>query len=306
MKVNKSKGATVMGYQSSAALSLSGRRKNRESFRHLCATKILPRIVLVVMCACFFLPFYQMLITSLKTTEELNAYPPTFWPRVFVWGNYAAAIQYIPFMRFTLNSVILAIGVTIGAVMSNSLIAYGFARIQWAGRDLIFFIAIITIFIPFPVTIVALFDIFAKIGWVNTYFPLIVPAFFGSGMYIFLMRQFLMELPKEISEAARIDGANEAQTFLQIILPLMKPSIAVVAIFAGVACWNDFLTPLLFLNTEELYPLSIGLQFFRSEHNVAYSLLMAASAMVVFPVIVLFLAFQRFFIEGVTVGSVKG
>jgi multiple sugar transport system permease protein len=279
---------------------------NADTFKHRVSTRIIPRIILAAMCLLYLFPFYQMIITSLKTTDELNVYPPTLWPHVFVWSNYADAITYIRFLRFTLNSLILTGGVTVGAIISNTFIAYGFARIKWPGRDKLFYLAIATLFIPFPVTIVALFDIFARIHWVNTFLPLIVPAFFGQAFYIFLMRQFLMEIPKEISEAARIDGSNELQTFRVVILPLMRPAIAVVAIFAGVAAWNDFLTPLLFLNSEDLYPLSIGLQFYRSEHNVAYTLLMAASTLVVLPLIVLFLSFQRFFIEGVTLGSVKG
>jgi multiple sugar transport system permease protein len=279
---------------------------NRDLLKHQLATKVLPRIILIAMCLVYFFPFYQMIITSLKTTGELNTFPPTLWPHTFVWSNYPDAVKYIPFFRFTLNSLIIAGGVTIGAIISNSLIAYGFARIHWPGRDKLFFLAIATLFIPFPVTIVALFDIFAKIHWVDTYLPLIVPAFFGQAFSIFLMRQFLMEIPKEISEAARIDGSNELQTFWVVILPLMRPAIAVVAIFSGVGAWNDFLTPLLFLNTEKLYPLSIGLQFYRSTHDVEYSFLMAASTLVVLPLIVLFLSFQKFFIEGVTVGSVKG
>jgi multiple sugar transport system permease protein len=279
---------------------------NPDAVKRRIATSIIPRIILVVMCLLYFFPFYQMIITSLKTTEELNIFPPTLWPHTLVWSNYVDAIKYIRFLRFTLNSLIITAGVTIGAIVSNSFIAYGFARIKWPGRDRLFYLALSTLFIPFPVTIVALFDIFARIHWVNTYLPLIVPAFFGQAFYIFLMRQFLLEIPGEISEAARIDGSSEFQTFRVVILPLLRPAIAVVAIFAGVSAWNDFLTPLLFLNSEDLYPLSIGLQFYRSEHNVAYTLLMAASTLVVLPLIVLFLSFQRFFIEGVTVGSIKG
>jgi multiple sugar transport system permease protein len=279
---------------------------NADAIKQHIATRIIPRIILLVMCLLYFFPFYQMIITSLKTTEELNIFPPTLWPHTFVWSNYVDAIKYIRFLRFTLNSLIITAGVTVGAVISNSFIAYGFARIKWPGRDKLFYVALATLFIPFPVTIVALFDIFAKIHWVNTFLPLIVPAFFGQAFYIFLMRQFLMEIPGEISEAARIDGSSEFQTFRIVILPLLRPAIAVVAIFAGVNAWNDFLSPLLFLNSEDLYPLSIGLQFYRSEHNVAYTLLMAASTLVVLPLIALFLSFQRFFIEGVTVGSIKG
>jgi multiple sugar transport system permease protein len=295
-----------MGRQDAGWGGLASGSPKWVSIKRTFAVRILPRIILIAMCCLFFFPFYQMIITSLKTNEELNIFPPTFFPHVFLWSNYVDAIKYITFLRFTLNSLILAAGVTIGSVVSNSLIAYGFARIKWPGRDKLFFIAIATLFIPFPVTIVALFDIFAKIHWVNTYLPLIVPAFFGQAFNIFLMRQFLLEIPRELSEAARIDGSNELQTFWVVILPLLRPAIAVVAIFSAVGAWNDFLTPLLFLNSEELYPLSIGLQFFRSQHNIAYTLLMAASTLVVLPLIALFLSFQRFFIEGVTVGSVKG
>jgi multiple sugar transport system permease protein len=295
-----------MDHQESAGLPRPTGWLHQESFKHMFATRIFPRIILVVMCLVFFFPFYQMIITSLKTTKELNTFPPTLWPHTLVLRNYVDAVTYIHFFRYTLNSLTIAAGVTIGAIISNSLISYGFARIQWPGRDKLFFLAIATLFIPFPVTIVALFDIFAKVRWVNTYLPLIVPAFFGQAFYIFLMRQFLLEIPKELSEAARIDGSNEFQTFLLVILPLMRPAIAVVAIFSAVGAWNDFLTPLLFLNSEELYPLSIGLQFYRSTHNVAYTLLMAASTLVVLPLIALFLSFQRFFLEGVTVGSIKG
>jgi multiple sugar transport system permease protein len=258
------------------------------------------------MCLVYIMPFYWMAATSLKSSSELTAFPPTFWPHKMVWKNYVDAVNYIPFFRFFLNSIILTTGATLGAVVSNSLIGYGFARIPWKGRDVLFYVAIATMFIPFPVTLVALFDIFAKLHWINTYLPLIVPTFFGQAFYMFLIRQFLMGIPNELSDAARIDGANELTIFSRVILPLMKPSIAVVAIFAAVNAWNDFLTPLIYLQSQRMYPLSIGLQFFRAEHNVAFSLLMAASTMVVVPVIILFVLFQRFFVEGVTVGALKG
>lgn len=269
-------------------------------------SRILPRIFLAAMCLVYIMPFFQMITTSLKSSAELMLIPPTIVAMHPVWKNYLDAVNYIPFGRFLANSLIITAAVTVGAVLSNSFIAYGFSKIQWKGREVVFYIALATMFIPFPVTIVALFDIFAKLHWVNTFLPIIVPAFFGQAFYIFLMRQFLLGLPQELSDAAFIDGANELQIFRKIILPLMKPSIAVVAIFAGVNAWNDFLTPLLYLQNEQLYPLSIGLQFFRSQHNVAYSLLMAASTLVVIPVIVIFLCFQRFFVEGATVGSLKG
>ena len=281
-------------------------RARRLPAGRLLGEKVVPRIVLLLMCVVYFAPFYWMAATSLKTSAQLSQFPPVFWPHPFAWSNYVDAVNYIPFLRFFFNSLILTAGATLGAIVSNSLIAYGFARIPWKGREALFYVAIATVFIPFPVTLVALFDIFAKLHWINTFRPLIVPTFFGQAFYMFLIRQFLMGIPKELSDAARIDGANEFTIFRVVILPLMRPAIAVVAIFAAVNAWNDFLTPLIYLSDETRYPLSIGLQFFRAEHTVSFTLLMAASTLVVLPVIALFLFFQRFFIEGVTVGAIKG
>jgi len=274
--------------------------------RKILGLKVLPRIVLLLMCLVYFLPFYWMVATSFKDNAQLSSFPPSIFPSPLVWRNYVDAVNYIPFLQFLVNSLVLTAGATLGAMVSNSLIAYGFARIAWKGRDALFYVAIATIFIPFPVTLVALFDIFARLHWIDTYLPLIVPTFFGQAFYMFLIRQFLMGVPKELSDAARMDGANELTIFSSVILPLMKPAIAVVAIFAAVNAWNDFLTPLIYLQTESRYPLSIGLQFYRAEHTVSFSLLMAASTLVVLPVVALFFFFQRFFIEGVSLGAVKG
>lgn len=264
------------------------------------------RLGLIVAAALFLLPLYWMANSALKNLPELSAFPPTLYPHAPAFDNFVRAVTYIPFGTFLLNSVILTTGVTIGAAISNPLIAYGFSRIKWPGRDFIFGLVLATIFLPFPVLIVALFDIFAKLHWIDTFLPIIVPAFFGNPFFIFLMRQFFLGLPNEISEQARIDGANEFQVFLHVIMPLAKPAVAVVIIFAAVQAWGEFLTPLLFLQDESKYPLSIGLQFYRQEHDVAYNLLMAASTLIVLPVVALFLAFQRFFIEGVTAGAIKG
>jgi len=264
------------------------------------------RVGLIIAALLFLLPFYWMANSALKNVQELSSFPPTLWPHTPEWNNFVRAVTYIPFGTFLLNSVILTAGVTLGAAISNPLIAYGFSRIDWPGRDFMFGVVLATIFLPFPVLIVALFDIFAKLHWIDTFLPIIVPAFFGNPFFIFLMRQYFLGLPKEISEQARIDGANELTVFYRIILPLAKPAVAVVIIFAAVAAWGEFLTPLLFLQDEAKYPLSIGLQFYRQEHDVAYNLLMAASTLIVLPVIAVFLAFQRFFIQGVTVGAVKG
>ena len=270
------------------------------------STKIIPRIFLLMFSLIYILPYYWMIVSSIKSNEELRLVPPTLFPRSFIFENYLLAVRYIPFLLFFKNSLVLAMFSMIGATITNSLVAYSLSKIEWPGREVLFSIIIATIFIPFPVVLVGLFDIFAKLRLINTYVPLIFPYFVGSGVYTFMMRQYLFSIPNEISDSGYIDGANEFNIFLKLILPLMKPVIAVVAIFAALASWNDFLGPLIYLNKRDLYPLSIGLQFFRSEYTVEYSLLMAASTLVTLPVVVIFLCFQRFFVEGITMGSIKG
>lgn len=257
------------------------------------------------MAILYTVPYYWMLTMSLKSNNELGQTPPTLFPRSLQITNYQEAVTTIPFGQYLINTLVIT-GLTIlGAVLSNTLIAYGFSRVEWPGRDKVFYVVIATVFIPFPVLMVSLFDIFARLGWVNTYLPLVVPMFLGNAFWIFLMRQFLLQIPAEISDAARLDGANELQIVYQVILPLAKPAIAVVAIFAAISAWNDFLGPLLYLQDESKYTLSIGLTFFRSQHDVQFNLLMAASSLVVLPVVIIFLAFQRSFIDGLTVGSIK-
>jgi multiple sugar transport system permease protein len=282
---------------------------------HVLTGSILPRIILIGAAIVFILPFYWMVVSALKSNRELRNAPPTLVPVDWVWQNFVDAVNYIPFGLYALNSLIITIGITIGAVLSNTLVAYGFSRIQWPGRNKMFYLCIATLFLPYPVILVALFDIFGRLpsfglqgsrSWVNTFLPLIVPAFFGNPFYIFLMRQFMLGIPRELSDAARVDGANEIQTFWRVILPLTKPAVVVVAIFAAVGAWNEFLLPLLYLQENSKYPLAVGLAFYTSEHDVAYNLLMAAATLVVLPVVVIFILAQRFFVEGITVGGVKG
>jgi multiple sugar transport system permease protein len=290
-------------------------RRSRGGVQRFLSRAVVPRIVLIVGAILFMAPFYWMLVSALKSPQETTRVPPTMVPETFVWQNFPDAVSYIPFFTFALNSLIITVGITIGAVLSNTLVAYGFSRIDWPGRDKVFYVCLATIFLPYPVILVALFDIFGKLpafglqgsdSWVNTFLPLIIPAFLGNPFYIFLMRQFMMGIPREFTDAAKVDGANELQTFWRVILPLTRPAVTVVAIFAAVAAWNEFLLPLLYLHEQDKYPLAIGLAFFTSEHDVAYNLLMAASTLVVLPVVVLFLVGQRFFIDGITLGGVKG
>ena len=268
---------------------------------------VLPRIILVIMCAIFILPFYWMLSLGLKSNAELAQYPPTLFPQDPQWGNFKLATEAFAFWKYLGNTSIVT-GLTIlGAVISNPIIAYGFSRLEWPGRDKVFMIVLATVFMPFPVIIVALFDIYSQLGWINTFAPLVVPMFFGNAFWIFLMRQFMMQIPHDLSDAARMDGANEFQIFWQIILPLCKPALGVIAIFAGLHAWNDFLGPLLFLLKESNYTLALGLTFFQSTstYDVRFNLMMAASTLIVLPVILLFFIFQRAFVSGLTVGSLK-
>ena len=268
---------------------------------------VIPRIILIVMCAVFILPFYWMVSIGLKSNTELLSYPPTLWPHVPQWGNFKKAIDTVPFWRATWNTSVITFFTILGALISNPLIAYGFSRLQWPGRDKVFFIVLATVFMPFPVIIVALFDIYSKLGWVNTFLPLVVPMFFGNAFWIFLMRQFMMQIPMDLSDAARIDGANEFRIFTGIVLPQTLPALGVIAIFAFMAAWNDFLGPLLFLLDSNKYTLALVLTYFRQAqaYDVQFNLMMAMSTLMILPVIVLFLLFQKSFIGGITVGSIK-
>lgn len=283
------------------------KRARRDRTMKYIQTQWVPRIILIAMCAVFILPFYWMLALGLKSNTELAIYPPTLYPHDPQWGNFKLSTEVFPFWTYARNTFFITGLTIIGAVISNPIIAYGFSRIDWPGRDKVFLVVLATVFMPFPVIIVALVDIYAKLGWINTYLPLVVPMFFGQAFWIFLMRQFMMQISRDMSDAARLDGANEFQIFFQIVLPQTIPALGVIAIFAGLHAWNDFIGPLIFLTGEKLYTLPIGLTFFRASnaYDVKFNLMMAASTLVVLPLIVLFLLFQKSFISGISVGSVK-
>jgi multiple sugar transport system permease protein len=272
--------------------------------------QIVSRVFLIAMSLVYVSPMYWMLVTALKSDRELSQFPPTLLPKDPIWGNFEHATKTFPFLPYLGNTIFYAALVMVGSVLSNFLIAYGFSRIKWPGRDLLFYpvIASIFIFIQFPVnpiTMVPMFSFFARLGVVNSYIPLIVPTFFGNPFFIFLLRQFMLQIPGDLSEAARIDGANEFQIMYRIILPLALPALVVVALLAGVGAWNDFLGPLIYLHSDRLYTLSLGLTYFKTTHGIEFNLLMAASCLVVLPVVFVFLLFQRFFLEGITLGSGK-
>lgn len=234
-------------------------------------------------------------------------------PPTWRWENYVKAVTYkmeqlgyIPFLQYGRNTLYIAILSVLGTVLSNSLVAYGFARINWPGRNIAFALTIATMMIPFPVLMVPVYVIFKSLGWVGTPKPLWVPAFLGSAFNIFLLRQFFMSVPFELSDAAKIDGCSEFRIFRDIILPLAKPALAVVALFNFMHVWNDFLGPLIYLTDQKTYTLAYGLQAYQSQHGgTQWPLLMAAATIVVLPVIVLFFFAQKTFIQGITVTGMK-
>jgi multiple sugar transport system permease protein len=254
----------------------------------------------------FMLPFLWMLSTSLKPDEQLYAYPPIWIPSPIMWSNYPKTVVYIPFFLYLWNTLTIAVLATIGALISGSMVAYSLARIPWPGRNLLFIATVATLMLPFQVTLIPLFLVFKQLGWVGDLRPLIIPHFFGGALYIFLLRQFFMTIPMELSEAARIDGANEFRIYRSVILPLAKPALATVAIFEFIARWRDYLGPLIYLSDQDLYTLSLGLHLYSSQYGREWGLLMAASVLITLPIILLFFFLQNTFVQGITLTGIKG
>ena len=263
---------------------------------------------ILVLLSCFFiLPWVWMISTSLKNPNELVVWPPIWIPNPMRFSNYPEALTRQPFNLFFLNTIQYSVLSALGSLLSAALVAYGFSRLRWWGRDILFFICISTMMIPFQVRMIPLYITFKELDWLNSYKPLIIPHFFGEPYYIFLLRQFFLTIPQELSDAARVDGASELGILWRIILPLAKPALAVVALFQFMWAWNDYLGPLIYLNRVELFPISLGLQQFRSQFvdQLAWPYLMAASTVTILPVIVIFFIAQKTFVEGITVTGIK-
>jgi len=297
------------------------RSRKRDRWIRVFSQQVGPRLFLIAMALLFILPLYWMVATSLKGDAELASCPPTLIPQDIQWSNFPDAVKAfrddsagVTFFTYVKNTVIITGLSVLGAVISNPLIGYGFARIEWPGRDKVFFLVLATIFVPSSAIMVAMFDIWVNIGeflgirTINSYWPLVLPAFFGNATWIFLMRQFYMQIPKEMSDAAKLDGANEFQVFSQIIMPQAKAAVGAIGIFAAVGAWNDFMGPLIYLQEKAKYTLAIGLSFFQSasSRDVNFALLMAASTLAVIPGGLVFLFFQRYFVRGIAMTGMKG
>ena len=261
--------------------------------------------VLVAMSAIFIMPLYLIVVISLMTYRQASL--RALWPSPFIWHNYIEVFHAVPFMHWTLNTLFVSTLTMIGTVVSSVPPAYVLSRLQWKGRNGAFIAILATMMLPGQVTMIPVYVIFAKLHWIPGYLPLIVPAFFSSAFSIFLLRQFFATIPDEISDAARIDGCNEFQLMMRIVIPLAKPAISAIALFAFLGAWNDFFGPLLYLvENPNLWTLGIGLTQFESLHHVDRNMLMTASSLFMMPVIVIFFFSQKVFIEGVTLTGVKG
>jgi multiple sugar transport system permease protein len=262
--------------------------------------------VVVLLAVLFLLPIYWMIVTSLKNLDEVFHDPLVWWPRRLIWHNYPDALDAFPFWRYLRNTASIAIPVAIGTTLSSAFVAYAFSRLRWRGRDAVFYLILGTLMIPNWVTLVPLYILFNKMGWVNTYKPLIVPAFFGDPFSIFLLRQFFLRQPQELVDAARVDGASHLRVFLQIILPLSRPALVVVALFSFINSWTDFFNPLIYLSDPDKFTLQIGLFNFFGLHVVNWPGFMAASVVILAPIAILFVVAQRVFIEGITFTGLRG
>lgn len=269
------------------------------------AKKIPQYFLIIVLCIIFLAPFLVMLTTSLKTNAEAFELPVHLWPRDPVWSNYPEAFAKIPYMRYMANTIFITVLSVLGQFISTPMVAYSLARIKWRGSKIVSTLIMATMMIPYTVTMIPLYRIWSSLGFTNTYLPLILPAFFGSPFYIIIMRQFFAGLPNSLMEAAKIDGAGELRRYISIALPLSKPALTTVGIYAFIAAWSDYLAPLIYINRTEKLTLSLGLQSFLSQYSVDWTHLMAAATIFVAPVVVFFLIFQKNFVEGIATSGIK-
>jgi multiple sugar transport system permease protein len=270
-------------------------------------SKVLLQVTLIFLAFIFFIPFIWMISTSLKAEGYVFVNPPKWIPNPIVWKNYITIFKRIPILHYLKNTLIVAILPVIGQVWATPMIAYSLTKIPWKGAKVIFPIILATMMIPWQVTQIPLFTTWSKLGFVNTFIPLALPAFFGAPYYIYLMRQFIKGLPNSVIEAARIDGAGELRILYRIVYPLCKPVITTIIIMVFMANWNDLNGPLLYLQDNSVYTLSIGLQSFLTNAKQEWALMMAASTLFTIPLIIIYFLAQKEIINGIsTTSGLKG
>ncbi len=266
-------------------------------------------LLLILICILFLVPIYWMLCTALKQNSQIFQWPLVLFPHPAQWINFKDALVASNFGRYLLNTLLLSIFVIMGNLFSCTLVAYGFSRIEWKGRDAVFVVVLATMLLPEQVTLIPLFVIFKHLGLVGGgykgYLPLIIPAFFGKAYFIFMMRQFFMGIPQELSDAARIDGCSEIGILWRIIMPLAKPAMVAVSLFSLINTWSDFLGPIVYLREKDFFTISVGLAMFQSRSFIQWNQVMAASAMSIIPILIVFIFAQKQFVEGISMTGFK-
>ena len=261
--------------------------------------------VLIIVSVLFLYPFAWLLSTSLKANTQIFIFPPVWIPNPVRFSNYVDAFTTIPYMSYLVNSCVVVIFALLGEVLSAPVVGYAFSKLRWKGRDKVFLLVLATMMLPFQVVMIPLYSMYAKLGLINTYLPLMLPDFFGKAYFVFLMRQFFLTIPEDISDSGRIDGASEFRIFTSLVLPLARPALVSVILFTFVWSWTDFLGPLIFLTDSSRWTISIGLSQFTVNHGMNWALLMAGSTIFMIPMVILFCLLQRTFIEGITVTGMK-
>lgn len=264
--------------------------------------------LLIGLSLLFLFPFFWMILSALKPEYQIYMWPPKWIPDPIQWSNFKDVFThpYLPFSTFIKNTMILEVGMITGRLLSCTLVAYGFARLNAPGKDILFGVVLATLMIPNAVLLIPRFILFSEFGWINTFKPLIVPAWFGEAYAIFLMRQFFRTIPKELEESAVVDGANTLQIIFRIIVPLSLPVLTVIAILSFKDIWNDFMGPLLYLNEQSKLTVAVGLAYLNGQFDTRMNLLMAASVTLMMPTLILFFIAQRAFVEGITMTGLKG
>jgi len=271
------------------------------------ASRTIVYVLLIVGAFAFTIPFIWTIATALKSGEEFASDPGRILPKQFVWDNFQKAWTALPFARFMLNTVMITVTTTIASVISGSIVAYGFSRFEFKARNPLFYTMLATMMLPGQVTQIPVFMIWRQLHAIDTYYPLIVPAFFGGGAFnIFLMRQFFLGIPKELDEAAMIDGASYIKIYWKVLMPLSGPVLATVALFSYLGQWDNFEGPLIYLNTPEKYTVSIGLRMFQDTFGTNFEQVMAASVIHILPTIILFFFAQRYFLRGINLSGLGG
>ena len=268
--------------------------------------KIGAYLILFLITIILMVPFYWMIATALRSSDQVLKLPPSWVPNPITFENFPKVFQEVPFALFIKNSFVLVFWNIIGQIFATTLVAYGFTRFRFPGRNTLFLILLGTLMIPNTITLVPQFILFARMGLVNSYLPLILPAFAGSPYLIFLMRQYMMTIPLDLDEAAMLDGANHFQTLIHVLLPLMVPALVLVTVFTFVDVWNDFLRPLVYLNDPAKFTVSIGLAFFQGTKFTAWEMLMAGSLIAMLPPALLFFVAQKRLMGGIAVTGIKG